>query len=250
MDNTWWIEWDNYIRILIDPWLTGKEIDYFSWFNTQWHRTPPLSLQEIPLFDAVLITQKYPDHFHIDTLKHLKPDRIIGPVSIKPQINKYLKSSHFESFKQGSIPFFDSGLRLHLLPASNWFGPDFNALLLENGKESLFIAPHSCKPGPQLSAWLDDKPPVSLMFTTFQRYELPFWLGGPIAPGLSHLLELVHYVNPNKIISTHDEPKHGSGLVPIMARIIPRPDIQTIKSINILSERYLEIADYEPVRIE
>lgn len=250
MDNTWWIEWDNGIRILIDPWLTGKEIDYFSWFNTQWHRTPPVSLQETPPFDAVLITQKYPDHFHIDTLKQLRPAPIMGPASIKHQVNQCLKSSHFESFKQGNNPFFNSGLRLHLLPSSNWFGPDFNALLLENGKESLFIAPHSCKPGPQLSDWLDDKPPVSVLFTTFQRYELPFWLGGPIAPGMNQLMKLAKYIKPGKIVSTHDEQKHGTGLVPRMARVIPRPDIQTIKSIDILSERYLEITDYEPVRIE
>ena len=42
MDNTWLLEMEG-LRILVDPWLEGEEIDYFSWFNTQWHRTKPIS---------------------------------------------------------------------------------------------------------------------------------------------------------------------------------------------------------------
>ncbi len=249
MDNSWWIQWDNGIRILIDPWLTGNEIDYFPWFNTQWHRTPPLSLEKISPFDAVLITQKYPDHFHLDTLKMIKPTRIMGPSAIKKKVHKHLSDVHFEFFKEGSNTFFNTGLRLHFLNKSSSLGPDFNAMLLENGEESLFIAPHSCKPGPHLMEWLHGKPPVSILFTTFQRYELPFWLGGPIAPGLPQLIKLVEQINPDKIVSTHDEQKYGKGLVPRMARIIPRPDVQAINAIDVLSEKYLDIADYQPVRI-
>ena len=56
MDNSWCLGLGGK-RFLIDPWLEGVEVDYFSWFNTQWHRTPPLSYSELPAFDAVLITQ-------------------------------------------------------------------------------------------------------------------------------------------------------------------------------------------------
>ena len=63
-------------RVVIDPWLEGTEVDFFSWFNTQWHRTSPIPFHEIPEFDTVLITQKYPDHFHLQTLKKLAHDNI------------------------------------------------------------------------------------------------------------------------------------------------------------------------------
>ena len=72
MDNSWSISLGGQ-RLLIDPWLHGVEVDYFAWFNKQWHRTPPIAYEDVQDFDAVLITQKYPDHFHPETLLRLKP---------------------------------------------------------------------------------------------------------------------------------------------------------------------------------
>ncbi len=85
MDNSFFIEMSGW-KILIDPWLEGTEVDYFEWFNMQWHRTPPLPYSDIPDFDTVLITQKYPDHFHIKTLKKLAPKHIIGPKSLENKL--------------------------------------------------------------------------------------------------------------------------------------------------------------------
>jgi len=62
MDNSWHINFAGK-SFLIDPWLKGVEIDFFSWFNTQWHRTPPIAIADIPDYDLVIITQKYPDHY-------------------------------------------------------------------------------------------------------------------------------------------------------------------------------------------
>jgi L-ascorbate metabolism protein UlaG (beta-lactamase superfamily) len=41
MDNSWRLEFGGK-SVLIDPWLMGVEVDYFSWFNTQWHKTAPV----------------------------------------------------------------------------------------------------------------------------------------------------------------------------------------------------------------
>ena len=85
MDNSLFLEISGW-KVLIDPWLEGTEVDFFGWFNTQWHRTPPLPYEQIPAFDTVLITQKYPDHFHAETLKKLNPGHIIAPGSLKENI--------------------------------------------------------------------------------------------------------------------------------------------------------------------
>ena len=36
MDNSWYLGFEG-LRLLVDPWLEGTEIDFFPWFNTQWH---------------------------------------------------------------------------------------------------------------------------------------------------------------------------------------------------------------------
>ena len=92
MDNSWFVEFSG-LKMLIDPWLEGTEVDFFSWFNTQWHRTTPLNYNQLPVFDIVLITQKYPDHFHATTMKKLSPKSIIAPKSLQKKAGK-ITSKH------------------------------------------------------------------------------------------------------------------------------------------------------------
>ncbi|MGB5323449.1 MBL fold metallo-hydrolase, partial [Lutimonas sp.] len=95
MDNSFFMNISGW-KILIDPWLEGTEVDYFEWFNTQWHRTAPLPFNEIPAFDTILITQKYPDHFHQETLKKLNPKHIIAPKSLENKLKNLFPSSKIE----------------------------------------------------------------------------------------------------------------------------------------------------------
>ena len=79
-----------YYNILIDPWLSGSQIDIASWFSIQWHSTTPfassfaavsaLALQaesgdiqaeqddDQSVIDAVLIAHEFTDHCHQETL--------------------------------------------------------------------------------------------------------------------------------------------------------------------------------------
>ncbi|EPS36021.1 hypothetical protein H072_10406 [Dactylellina haptotyla CBS 200.50] len=73
-----------YFRILFDPWLSGPQSDYFTWFSTQWHAVTP-ALGSIDLvgefissvdpgatdggrLDAVVISHEFTDHCHKATL--------------------------------------------------------------------------------------------------------------------------------------------------------------------------------------
>ena len=85
MDNSWHLEFGN-TRVLVDPWLKGAEVDFFSWFNKQSHSTASVSISDVPTYDVVLITQKYPDHFHIETLLELNPKRLVVPKSIYQKV--------------------------------------------------------------------------------------------------------------------------------------------------------------------
>ena len=97
MDNTWVVKIGE-TSVLIDPWLHGEEVDYFKWFNAQRHKTRPLSYDSVPDYDIVLITQKYPDHFHKETLLKLKPKKLIVPGSIYKAVCKLLPKSEVLKF--------------------------------------------------------------------------------------------------------------------------------------------------------
>lgn len=112
LDNSWLLEIGE-SKILIDPWLHGEEVDYFPWFNKQWHRTPPIGYEELPEFDFVLITQKYPDHYHKETLKKINPKNLVVPKSIVKSCQNLLPESKIIPFNSGVQSAFDSKVNIH-----------------------------------------------------------------------------------------------------------------------------------------
>ena len=86
------------IRLVIDPWLEGTEVDYFAWFNTQWLRTPPVPYCDVPAFDAVLITQKYPIIYTNKAWNDCSRRRCWHPIFWRLVFNEFFPmppSSHF-----------------------------------------------------------------------------------------------------------------------------------------------------------
>ncbi|MCJ1380645.1 hypothetical protein MMC17_003753 [Xylographa soralifera] len=94
----------SFYNILIDPWLSGLQSDFASWFSTQWHAIPS-SVQTIaeldeqldeaeisdsangssdakdeskkrrrPLIDLVVISHEFTDHMHQPTLLEIDPN--------------------------------------------------------------------------------------------------------------------------------------------------------------------------------
>ena len=116
MDGSWWLAFGG-IKLLIDPWLEGTEIDYAGWFNTQWHRTPPLAYSDLPSYDAVLITQKYPDHYHEETLTKLSPDIIFAPASLGKRLRRLLPDSEVHLFDKENREQSYRGVTLTHLPS-------------------------------------------------------------------------------------------------------------------------------------
>ena len=248
MDNTWFIEFAG-LRMLIDPWLFGQEVDFFSWFNTQWHRTAPVSLAEVPDFDLVLITQKYPDHFHQETLKKLQPKLVVGPQSIENQLNKILPDSNILSFNEGIHDIHQKGIRIHHLPSARKIDPIYDALVIENGEQSIFLASHGFTSIDQWQSAFNEYPPVHVMLSPFDHYQLPFFLGGTVAPGIEGLRKLAKSLNPTHIIATHDEDKHAKGLVSKFAKITKAPNYDKLQSFPELKNKILPFTNYKALEI-
>jgi len=248
MDNSWLIDWREQ-RLLIDPWLTGSEIDGAAWFNEQWHATPPMPIYHLPPFDAIVVTQSYNDHCHLPTLTELNEHSEIFATS-KPwkKINKA-----FPERRCHPIPSFSSGesaaignLRLFTFAPARMIDPIYYALAITLNEEAVLIAPHGFDFDEEQLDFLRPYR-IRLLATTFALVALPALLGGQVNPGLEHARQLVRQLRPQYVVNTHDEQKHARGLVMRLART-DYPDLENIQFET--DAQLLRIDHYDPVILQ
>ena len=248
MDNSFFMDLSGW-KILIDPWLEGTEVDYFGWFNTQWHRTVPMDYNEIPYFDTVLITQKYPDHFHVETLKKLDPKHIIGPKSLKKKLKNMFPSAKIEGLDTKNNTTLVNDYKVTFLGTKRKIDPIYDAFILDDGKQSVFVSTHGFYLQDKDLELLKKASPCKLLITPFNYYKLPFFLGGVVSPGLEGVKHLCESIRPKKIIATHDEDKHAKGIVSRLARIKRPSSTQNLLKHSWLANRYLEVNHYNRIQI-
>ncbi len=247
MDNSWMLTIGGK-RILIDPWLVGEEIDFFSWFNTQWHKTKPIELDKIGNFDCVLITQKYPDHFHLETLKLLKPAHLLVPESIAIRVSKEFPMAIVNGMGGKLKSFTLDNLRFDWLNTSRKIDPIYDAVVVSTKSESVFIASHGFTISTTQLSQISSFPPFKLLICPFNLYKLPFFLGSVVSPGITSLENLVCQLNPSHFVATHDEDKHAKGLVTKLAKVI-RCNKKDLESKPMLYDKCLEINHYNPIEL-
>ena len=245
MDNAWFLELAG-LRLVIDPWLEGEEVDYFTWFNTQWLRTPPVSYGDVPAFDAVLITQKYPDHLHEQTLKRLNPTTVLAPDFLESRLEHILPNATIRSFSEEARSQRLGEVRITHLSTRRRLDPIYDAYFLEHEDESVLIANHGFQIDDGHRADLGHDGQCEILLSTFNLYSLPKILGGLVSPGLDGLAALMEQTKPRKVVQTHDELKHAKGLIPALAHIVPF-DPNHVENHPWLHDRYLHIPDYTPV---
>ena len=248
MDNSWFFDLDG-VRFIVDPWLTGKEVDFFSWFNTQWHRTRPLPPNEVPEHHFVLVTQKYPDHFHKETLRLLNPGKIIVPASVEKKCKRLLPDAEVIIFNEGLVNPFGLPLRIHFLPTRRKIDPIYDALVIENGRQSVFLASHGFSLERQHLDRVRTLPPFALLIAPMNLYQLPAMLGGRVSPGIASVKKLANELKAGKIAATHDEDKFAKGIVSKFAHIVRAPAPDILKSDDLFGDRYLHIPDYLPIEL-
>ncbi len=248
MDNSLFLEIGNW-KLVIDPWLEGTEVDYFSWFNTQWHRTKPVDYELVPAFDTVMITQKYPDHFHAETLKKLNPSHIIAPKSLAKKLKKLLPKAKFDFLDASENELMVKDVKVTFLPTQRKIDPIYDAFILDDGTESVFLATHGFAINEKTRELVKKASPCQLLICPFNYYKLPFFLGGVVSPGLDGVKHLSDAVQPTKIIAVHDEDKHAKGLVTKFAKIIRPETSDSLKELPWLANRYEELNHYQRIEL-
>lgn len=248
MDNSWLLTVGE-TTVLIDPWLLGSEIAYFSWFNKQWHRTKPVAVNSLPQFNFVLVTQKYADHFHIETLKAINPTKLIVPKAVLKTSQKLFPNATIFALENGLKQAFNSKVNVHFLPTNRKLDPIYDACILENGNYRIFLATHGFSLSPKWAKFAKQFAPFNLLITPFNHFKLPGFLGGDVAPGLQSVKALQHHLNAAKIVATHDENKHAKGLISKLAKITWAPKPKVLSSQAYFGDNYLHINHYNPVSV-
>ncbi len=246
MDNSWLLELAG-SKFLIDPWLEGKEVDLAPWFNSQWHRTAPLSYAKLPAYDAVLITQQYPDHCHLQTLQRLQPKLVVAPRAVAKRLERTLPRAEIRLFDQHTRHVQIGGVGIRQLPSKRHLPPFYHAYLLDDGERSVMLANHGYDLHPHEIAELT-KLPVHLLLSPFNHYRLPLIFGGDVSPGIHKLADLVQQLNPQHVLQTHDELKHASGLISRLARV-DAFDHADAPLHPYLNGRFKAVTDYAVMRL-
>ena len=219
MDSSWALTWAG-STILIDPWLVGSEVDGFSWFNEQWHATPPVAIDDIGAYQSILISQSYSDHLHAETLKVLQKVKYITTPSAVRRIRKEMPGSEIYVLPELCTGHWleEGALKLAYLDPGRMIDPIYNGVVIRHQQQVIVYFPH----GFTLNACqleLLQEYETLVLITSFSRFRLPAFLGGAVNPGKDNALKLVEALNPRKVVHTHDENKHARGLVKKIAKV-------------------------------
>ena len=213
IDSTWLMV-VNGVRFLVDPWLIGTETDGFKWLNRQWHVHSVLPPDELPTFDAILITQPYDDHCHIATLR-----QIYGGQPIFADTRAYRKIKRHLPQARLTVVNEKTREKVHFEGIEFWMSPTdrlYNGCCLRSADKTVLYLPHGIE---TKDKYLRHFPiPVDVVLTSASTFTLPFWLGGKVAKGIENVQEIRLHFSPGQIFTTHDEPKEGVGLVGKLAK--------------------------------
>lgn len=224
MDTSWALTW-NRTSVLIDPWLLGSEVDGFSWFNEQWHATPPVAIDDLGDYQSILVSQKYSDHCHRQTLEALHPVPLIATPSASKRLRREMPSQEIRILPElCSGNWLDEGsLKMAYLDPVRIIDPIYNGVVIRHGQEVIVYFPHGFTlRAPQLEILKSYD--VLILITSFSTFRLPVFLGGASNPGKENALKLVEALSPRKVVHTHDENKHARGLVKKLAKVeYPEP---------------------------
>lgn len=221
LDSSWHIDW-NGMRILLDPWLSGPEIDGFAWLNKQWHIREPVAPDAVPAYDFLVYSQNYEDHCHTATLAELNPKtHILATEKAWRKAKKLAPKAEILLIPDqhaGDALRFD-GFEFRAIHPGNRRDPVYYSLVITAPDgSSWFYSPHGFHPkADELNHYPTDN--CRLLMTTLTDFRLPGIMGGHVNPGPDNALELIELLKPKKLLNTHDEQKKASGLVSLLGNI-------------------------------
>jgi hypothetical protein len=133
-------------------------------------------------------------------------------------------------------------LKIAKLSPNRLIDPIYHALIIAHGNELIIYAPHGFHLSNEQLKLLAGYS-IKLLITSISYFYLPPPLGGIINPGLEGAKQLVHHLQPQQWVNTHDEIKHAKGIVIKLAKRF-YPKLDEIKEHN-----FIALADYQPIQL-
>ena len=218
MDSSWQMHWQG-VSMIIDPWLTGSEIDGFSWLNEQWHNTEPVAPEDISQKDLVIITQPYTDHCHAATIERLRPfGEMMAVKPAKRRLEKEIGEKRLILIPDIIDGWAEYGkLEIAKISPNKWIDPIYHALIIKCDNDVIFYSPHGFELSTSQMQMMQGFK-IKLLITSFSYFRIPAIMGGVVNPGVDAAMKLAGQLNAQNIINTHDEEKEGKGLVLMLAK--------------------------------
>ncbi len=202
-DSSWLWEWEG-IKLMVDPWFSPSQVDFYPWFSEQFHVTPQPQIVSLERPDYIFISHPFTDHCNKETLLQFDPS--IPVISSNKILRKIRSWNHFERLLDlEDAPIQITRLRPALIP-----DPAHYAFLFSMNGKRLLYAPHGSR--------TKKLPKADVVITTTTKYKLPFWLGGTVNLGLRHAIRMKEQCGASLLISTHDEQKRGTGIVEYLSK--------------------------------
>ena len=202
-DCSWLWNWEG-IKIMVDPWFSPSQVDFYPLFSEQFHVTPQPRVEELERPDYIFISHPFTDHCNKETL--LQCDPLIPVIASKKILRKIRRLNHFEKL----LNLEQAPIQISRLMPSIFPDPAHEAFLFCNEGIRLLYAPHGSR--------AKNLPKADVLITTTTMYKLPFWLGGTVNLGHNHAKSMKEKCGAKWLITTHDERKNGTGIVESLAQ--------------------------------
>lgn len=232
-DSSWLLEIGG-LRLILDPWLVGPEVDGAAFINRQWLSAPALPPTSPTLHDSVhgiLVSLPFSDHCHLDTLQALNPATPIfcAPAALgkvrkhfaaRPQLGRHVQSiSAIAALGAGLTPLGPGVSVVGVLPSL--LDPTHAGLCIVSDTDgSVLLLPHGLASTSPHVARLDGliTRPLTLM-ATCTTYRLPMVLGGTVNLGLAAAKALCDRLQAEVFVDTHSEQKRAEGMISSVATV-------------------------------
>jgi len=234
---------DKIFNVIIDPWLTGPQTDYYSWFSSQSHVIKACvdHISELDTrIDAVVLSHEWTDHTHRATLLEIDSTT---PVYATIKAAEIVRSwNHFSTvhiiedlkpdahWSTSHLPGLPSCLGISRISSTSFeivsyyhvaicmaYVPPETKEKDRTEASAVLYSPHGVH-----APSLDRLPQsgievVALMHGLHQVWNPPF-LGGMLNLGALNAVRAVRTTKAKYWIGTHDEVKKGSGVVSYLLR--------------------------------
>lgn len=243
-DHSWILETAG-LRIALDPWLLGPEIDGFGWFHTQHLPQAAWPIASLGTLDAIVITQPFSDHCHEETLRALPSSiPILAVPAAYQKLTRLFPSGRTLVSLDRLFSVHESLPEITLMPLpAAWWDPTHGAVWISSEEGSVLIAPHGYRNRSLLRAMRPAMARPCTVLAPSLQYRLPFFLGGTVNLGLKNAYHLCQDVHAHAYVETHSSDKPASGVARALARI-RRPSHEEVKSVIAITQEL----PYEPPR--